>query len=441
METLLSKARARVDAAEGYSLERSSTPLSFRAGKLESINTRHTRGLGLRLLRNGRLGFASSTDFEAEDALLDAAMATAAHGDEVQFSFPEGDEHVKEDFCNPELTEASLDALVEFGEALAKRLQEEAPGAEASLGLERVVDRVRIMNTNGLVREEDRSSLEVSVSLTKAKEGDILQIGDSVRLSSLDSLAPERLIQALSKRLTWSARVVSAPTGQLPVVFSPGGAIALILPLMMGSSGNHLCMGMSPLDGRIGEQIVDERISIFDDATCVGGSVSRAFDDEGIRTRRYPLIDQGVFRSFYHSLQTAAMTDSEPTGNGYRTSGRLTQSDYRWQPADSASNLIVSTGEGSEEELLHEMGDGLLVDSLMGLGQGNLMAGDFSNNIGLGFLVKDGCVVGRVKNTMVAGNVYELLRDNVASVGGETEWVYGQLCTPAIALAAINVSA
>ena len=440
MKSLLSKAQGVADAAEVYTLERSSTPLSFKMDKLESINTRQTRGLALRVIRDGKLGFASSTDFADEKAILGAAITTAEHGDAVGFGFPEGGEGTVVDARADGLVEATLDDLVDFGEALAQRLRAEAPQAETGVELERVVDTIRVANTSGLVREEYRSSLVVTLSMTQAKEGDILPIGDSVRIASLDAKEPERLIQALAARMRWSDTVLPAPNGQVPAVLAPGGALGLLLPIMIGSSGNLLAMRATPLENRMGEQVLDARISIFDDATFPGGSVTRAFDDEGTTTRRLPLMERGVFSNFYHDLTTASPTGSASTGNGYRSTSRLTQYDYRWPPAANMSNIVVQPGTATEEDLLREMGDGVLIDSLLGLGQGNLMAGDFSNNIALGFLVRGGEVVGRFKNAMVAGNAYQLLKERVLAVGGEPEWVYGQIHTPAIALTGISVS-
>lgn len=440
MTSLLSKARGVADAAELYTLERSSTPLSFQMGKLESINTRHTKGMALRVIREGRLGFASSTDFADEEAILAAALTTAANGDAVAYAFPVGDHVPAVDKRNADLVDAGLDDLADFGEALAQRLKAEAPKAETKVDLVRIVDTIRIANSSGLEREEHRSSLVVELSMTQAREGDIVPIGDSVRVETLDSEAPERLMQSLVRRLQWSETVVPAPNGEVPAVFTPGGAVGLLLPIMIGSSGNLLAMGATPLGDRIGEQVLDSRLSIFDDATFPGGSVSRAFDDEGVITKRVPLVDCGTFSGFYHDLTSASRTGSTPSGNGYRSTGRLTQYDYRWPPAASMSNIVVQPGTVGEEDLLRQMGDGVLIDGLLGLGQGNLMAGEFSNNIGLGFLVQGGKVVGRIKNAMVAGNAYQLLKEAVAGIGCETGWIYGQICTPAIALTGVSVS-
>ena len=77
---------------------------------------------------------------------------------------------------------------------------------------------------------------------------------------------------------------------------------------------------------------------------------------------------------------------------------------------------------------------------MIGLGQGNILSGEFSNNVSVGFLVQRGEIVGRVKNTMIAGNAYELLRERLIALGDQAEWVFGALKVPALAVDGVGVA-
>ncbi|MCK5828178.1 TldD/PmbA family protein, partial [Candidatus Bipolaricaulota bacterium] len=99
------------------------------------------------------------------------------------------------------------------------------------------------------------------------------------------------------------------------------------------------------------------------------------------------------------------------------------------------------TGDATEDDLIRGIKNGLLVDGVLGLGQGNLNAGDFSNNVATAFVIEDGKIAGRVKNVMLAGNSYDLLREHLIGLGHEADWVYGQLHCPAIAVNHVNVAA
>ena len=102
-------------------------------------------------------------------------------------------------------------------------------------------------------------------------------------------------------------------------------------------------------------------------------------------------------RTFLYDLDTAGLAGTKPTGNS----------------GCSPYSLDVSPGRETKEELLSSIDDGLYIKELMGFGQGNIINGDFSSNVALGYRIRRGKIVGRVKNTMMAGNIYDLLAKNV----------------------------
>jgi PmbA protein len=99
---------------------------------------------------------------------------------------------------------------------------------------------------------------------------------------------------------------------------------------------------------------------------------------------------------------------------------------------------VVKPGGDKLQDLVEGMKEGLLVYGVIGGGQSNLLAGDFSLNIGLGFKVEDGQITGRVKDAMISGNVYVLLKDNLVALSRETEWA-GNIKTPAVLLKDVSV--
>jgi len=125
------------------------------------------------------------------------------------------------------------------------------------------------------------------------------------------------------------------------------------------------------------------------------------------------------------------LANADPTGSGIR-GGMLGGGGFRTPPSPSVRNIVIQPGEGSLEDLIAEMREGIIVADVLGLGQGNIQSGAFSNNVGVGFVVKDGKVKGRLKNTMIAGNVYEVLKDGLKAIGGAPEWVYGTAYVPPI---------
>ncbi len=159
---------------------------------------------------------------------------------------------------------------------------------------------------------------------------------------------------------------------------------------------------------------------------------SAPYDDEGVPHRRNTLFDRGVLGSFLYDLKTAAQSGVESTGNGSRDLFRL--------PRPAPTNLVLAGGETPVAQIIAGIDDGLLVENVLGLGQGNIISGAFSNPLALAFKIEHGEIVGRVKDVSIAGNVYDLLKD-VAAVSRETQWVYGSVCLPYILLPEMNVIA
>jgi PmbA protein len=108
-------------------------------------------------------------------------------------------------------------------------------------------------------------------------------------------------------------------------------------------------------------------------------------------------------------------------------------------PSPAPSALVVTPGKTTFDEMVRDIKEGLVVEQLMGAGQGNVLGGDFSGNVLLGFKIENGKIVGRVKDTMVAGNVYKVLKD-IPAIGSETKWVGSILQTPPFYCKEVSVS-
>jgi PmbA protein len=146
---------------------------------------------------------------------------------------------------------------------------------------------------------------------------------------------------------------------------------------------------------------------------------------------RLPLIDHGTVRAFAYDLETAARAGTASTGHGRRTTFG--------KPGISFSNLVIRPGTSDEGALLKEMGHGLIVDELIGVGQGNVISGAFSHPVALAYRVDGGEIVGRVKDAAVAGNAYELLK-RIRMVGSAAKWIGGSRLVPPLLLDAVNVA-
>ncbi|GAG37256.1 unnamed protein product, partial [marine sediment metagenome] len=243
---------------------------------------------------------------------------------------------------------------------------------------------------------------------------------------------PKAVAEVVLQQLELAKNRASAPSQPLPVVFTPNGvASALISPLMAAFNGKTVLEGASPIGKRLDQAVFDKKLWLWDDPTIAYRPGSRPCDDEGIPSQRTPLIEQGTVANFLYDLQTAALAHTRSTGNGSRNRGGL--------PAPSPSAFIIAPGKTSFNEMVNDIKEGLVIEQLMGATQGNILGGDFSGNVLLGYKVESGKIVGRVKDTMVSGNIYQVLKQ-ITAIGSETKWVGGFLNTPPLYCPSVSVA-
>jgi PmbA protein len=239
------------------------------------------------------------------------------------------------------------------------------------------------------------------------------------------------IVKEVLQQLEYAKTQASVKTGAMPVIFTPEGvANALRLPLMVGFNGKLVLEGSSPMGNKLNQKVFDAKLSVYDNPTINFCPASRPCDDEGIPSRKTPLIENGVATAFLYDLQTAALAGTASTGSASRQGGI---------PSPSTSALVFSPGDVTFKDMVADIKEGLVVEYLMGAGQGNVLGGDFSGNVLLGYKIENGKIIGRVKDTMVSGNVYQALK-RISAVGSESRWIGGSVYTPPIYLQEVSVA-
>lgn len=424
--------KAGAQQAEAYQVSNEEMPVRFEANRLKELNSRHTSGVAVRVIAGGRIGFASSTRPGDVEDVVQAALETAPFGPEAQFDFPPQTEAPGVDVEDPATEAISVDDLVSVGQSLIDAVVAAEPDILCDANVRRTAGQVTLANTAGAHFTYKATMFSAWVYGTLIRGTDMLFVGDGDASCSpeLDAAA----IQAsIIGQLENARRQATCRTAEMPVIFtSIGVAEAILGPLVMAFSGRLVHQGQSPLAGLLGEEKYDRRISLTDDATLPMRPASRPFDDEGVASRVIPLIDRGVVRSFMYDLQTAGLSKTQSTASAGRA---LTT-----QPAISPSSLVFAEGDTSFEEMVRGVKEGVVVEELMGAGQGNVMGGDFSGNVLLGYKIENGEIVGRVKDTIVAGNVHDAL-GHVLAIGNRGRWVGGTTYAPPILFERLAVSA
>jgi PmbA protein len=263
-----------------------------------------------------------------------------------------------------------------------------------------------LLTTGGVSHPSQRTLWKLGASVQQTKDTDMLFAGYGRAWCDLTAsydpgVIAEKIIMDLSRAET----TVSSPAGRMVAYIPPEALPHLLRPLFMGTNGRNAVKGDSPLAGRLGERVLCPSLTIADDPHHDYATGARALDDDGIPTRKQVLFDKGILTRFLYDLDSAGLAGTAPTGNN------------RGNPYSPR----VTPGKRPSSTMLAGIDDGLYIRDLIGFGQSNIINGDFSCNLGLGYRIRQGEIVGRVKNTMITGNLYEILNRDVV-VSSDTEY-------------------
>ncbi|MFQ5860829.1 MAG: TldD/PmbA family protein [Dehalococcoidia bacterium] len=423
LEGVLQRAHQVAQEAEVFAVERRDEPVLFEANQLKLVERRDTTGVALRLVKDGRIGFASTTNLEGVEELVSNALEMAPFGPVARLEFPTLTSFPTAEVYDPEVESLPLEEMVHLGQSLIDRVRAHNTELLCDAQVRREHTTVRLLNSRGGCASYTESGFSVFIEGTLIRDTDMLFLGDG-KSSCRPLLDIADLEESLARQLEYTRQIAPAPVGRVPVVFTPRGvAGALLGPLLAGFNGRAVLQGVSPLVGKLGEHLLDPKLSLRDDPLIPYATGSRMCDDEGVPSRRVSLIEGGTIASFLYDLQTAAEAGVESTASAHRSLGSL--------PSPGTSVIILEEGQTPFQDILADMEEGLVVERFLGAGQGNTMGGEFSANVLLGYRVEKGKIVGRVKNTLISGNVYTVLKE-VAAVARESEWVGGSLKLPAL---------
>lgn len=433
---VLEAARRRAEAADALWRRTESTSIAFESGRLKAAGASEEAGVNLRVVKDGRVGVAGTTAAGADPAaLVERALASAELGEAVALALPAKVPLPHVPTHMDRAANVSLDELSRLGRALVERLARE--GCQVNVGIGREVSETAVANTAGAEGSYRSTAVSVAAELTRIAGDDVLMVSDHYVGADLPTAYElDALVSSIETRLELALRLVPPPEGSLPVVFTPAGLSAVLLPLEQALSGKAVLQGISPLAGKIGEPLFDPGLSLADDPLAPGRAASRPLDDEGVPSAPLALIEAGTVRHFIYDLETAARAGTRSTGHGHRG--------IFGKPHAGYTNLILG---GSREPgagwrlgggLADALTDGLIVDDLIGVGQGNVIGGAFSHPVALAYRVERGEITGRVKDAAVAGNAYELLR-RISGLGNDARWL-GARFAPSVLLEGVSVA-
>lgn len=430
LEAVLARAGRGV-AVEAYGEEVVSRRVKVYGGEVEQFTAARRRGVGVRVFRDGAMGFAHTSDLSPHGLaeVVERALACAAASDPDPFAgLPEAagepapvqpfdarlaavDDARRIDFAR-ELEAAALAADPRV------RTVEDALYADADAGL-------FLLNSAGVRRSCRVTQCSCYVYVLAEQDGQV-ETGHSFALGrtieDMDPVAVAREGAARACRLLGARKCASM---KVPVVLDPFVAAAVVRVVAATLTADAVQKGRSLFAGREGQRVASEVLSLVDDATLPDGPESVPFDGEGVPTRRTPLIEDGVLRGFLYDTYTARRAGRTSTGNGFRAS-------HASVPGVRPSNLVVGGPATPAAGLVAGLDRGVLVCDVVGVHSGaNPVSGQFSVGMS-GVLVERGELTRPVREVTLAGDLLGMLA-GVRALGDDARWVpEGSVLTPSL---------
>ncbi|MBH8554713.1 TldD/PmbA family protein [Nostocaceae cyanobacterium CENA357] len=413
--------KSGAEAAEVYQSRSLSRPVFFEANRLKQLETSQSEGTVLRLWRNGRPGLTVAYGSVSPQALVERALALS------QLNQPEAVQlgsNSKPSY--PDLgKDVPIEVLVKWGKEAIALIRDVYPDVLCNSDWECDVETTRLVNTQGLDCYYTDTTLSCYVSAEWIRGDDFLSVSDGQ--TQRDILQPDKIAHQILQRLLWAKENVSPPNGRVPILFTSKAADMLWGTAQAALNGKRVLELASPWAERLGKPVIASSLTLYQDPQA--GPYSCPFDDEGTPTTPLVFVQDGILQHFYCDRTTGQQLGIDTTGNGFRPG-------LGSYPSPGLFNFLIQPGSASLQDLIEQMDDGLIVDQMLGSGSG--ISGDFSINIDLGYRVQKGHVIGRVKDTMVAGNVYTALKQLV-QLGNDADW-NGSCYTPSLIVEGLSTN-
>jgi TldD protein len=418
--------KRKVDFMDIRIVESDHTSISLQDGKADKVVYGRAVGMGVRVLLDGVWGFASSSGLEraaATECLKSAISMARASGARIgeRVEIHEVDqvidrveaEYEKDPRMVP--VDRKMQMLLDFEKAALDCGKDRI--VNTTLGYSDGVETEVICNTFGTFIESQYVRTSIGCGIT-AGEANLRQRATERRaklagFELIEEMEPKEFSAKAAEAAISLLSAKRAPSGKLPVVFHPRTASLLIHEALgHNAEADHVLAGESILEGKLGQKIAADCVTVIDDGTIKGAWGSYKYDSEGTPAQRRVIIENGVLKGYMHSLETAARFGVPPNGSARAE-------DYDYRPIVRMSNTFVAPGDSSFEQLIKGIDLGIFVKG----GQWGYVfceKGQYTCHVGEGWIIRNGELAEHVRDVSMSGMILETLM-NVDGISQEFE--------------------
>jgi PmbA protein len=288
-----------------------------------------------------------------------------------------------------------------------------------------------IANSNGVTGFDRGTIMECSLAVV-AKEGNMVTpVCFEFNAERAYNVDPAWVGKEAARLAVAALKTKRIKTETTKLILTPFALQELLYFTVINAvKADNVQRNQSPFQGKIGEKVASENITIHDDGLLPGGLRTWTFDGEGVPHQKTTLIEKGVLRNFLYDNYAAKKEGKESTGNASRAG-------YLSTPSIEATNFHIMPGNNTPDQLMSEVDNGLIIYYLQGAHSSNPVSGEFSVVATPAWKISKGKIAHATRGVMLAGNIFEVLK-NVSAVANN-ERQMGQLIAPWILVENVKV--